>query len=192
MRWSPRCKTRPPRSRTARRPSASPGCRATWVNPTVYRQDRDESRHRRLGRYQGGRSTGVEAAGRVAVRADRRREPDAHRASLAEDLPGPSQHPRRGVHGPHAGRASTWPCGTSPASSGTCRSIGCWAGRAAIASASITRRRPARFRRRHLRAQQQPGRHRPHRRRHRRGPARGRAQTAPSCSTPTVPCRRPR
>ncbi len=53
-----------------------------------------------------GEVTGLEPTrrrgpGRVAVRAARRREPDAHRAPLAEALPLAPRHARRAVHDPH-------------------------------------------------------------------------------------------
>ena len=142
-----RARPRRPRWPTRPRPSSSPGCGPTGPGPAVF--VRIETNHGVVG---WGEIKGVDprvarGAGRVAVRAARRREPDAHRVPLAEDLPGPSRHPRRAVHGPHARRHRHGPVGHHRQAVGRARSIACWAARAATASASTTRPRPSRCRR---------------------------------------------
>ena len=154
--------------------------------------DRDQPRHRRLGRPQGRRSAAGQGAGRVAVRAARRREPDAHRAPVAEDVPGAPQHARRGAHGPHHRRPGHGPVGHHRQAARRAGLPPARRATAATASASTTRRRPARCRRPASTsipptpptstAWWPPS----------RRPASRSAPTGPSCSTPTAPCRRPR
>ena len=186
------------RNPAARSPTGRPSIKITKTaghlgRPRGVRQDRDQPRRHRLGRDQGRRSARGEAAGRVAVRAARRREPDAHRAPLAEDLPRPPRHPRRAVHGPHARRHRHGPVGHRRQAVERARLPPARRADAATASASTTRRRPTRSRPAaststagtpadidRIVARDQ-GR-----------PASRSARTARSCSTPTAPCRRRR
>ena len=154
-------------------------------------KNRDQSRHHRLGRDHGRRSARGDAAGRVAVRAARRREPDAHRAPVAEALPLAPRHARRAVHDAHPRRHRHGPVGHHRQALGRAGLSAARRPERATESASIPRRkahegaaarqlehaaRPAEIERMVDAIQ--------------RSAASGSARTARSCSTPTAPCRR--
>ncbi len=68
---------------------------ARWVNPNVFIKIETNHGVTGWGEIKGVDPRVAQRAGRVALRVARRREPDAHRAPLAEALPRASRHPRR-------------------------------------------------------------------------------------------------
>ena len=115
------------------------GMKTYWVGPVVYLKLETNHGIVGWGDIKGVDPRVAQRPGAVAVRTDRRREPDADRISLAERSTAPIATSAAGRFWSTRWRRSTSPCGTSPANCGTCRSIGCWAGRRGTRFASITR-----------------------------------------------------
>ena len=180
-----------PASKIAAPGSRSPACAAS-PRPQGLPQDRDQPQNHRLGRSDRPEPHVAACAGRIAVRVARRRKPDAHRAPLAEALP---LAPR------HARRRRSWSTPSPAIDMALWDITGKLLGRAGLPSA----RRPAARQDPHVSHRQgdqarhrrpasvlrQPARHQRPGQNDRGQPQEAWARTAPSCSTPTAPCRRP-
>ena len=167
------------------------GVRGFRVGTKAYVKIETNHEDHRLGRDHRPRAERRRRPGRVAVRAARRREPDAHRAPVAEDLPLAPRHARRAVHDAHPvghrhgpvghHRQAVGRAGLSPARRADARQDP----HVSHAQGPQARhRRPASLLR-------QPARHRAAwSSMVEQTPQDASAPTAPSCSTPTAPCRR--